>query len=112
MGNMLTLNVANGPNITGNLAQPTITCLLGGKRQELKVRTTIDGKEETPLFDVLKRFKDGDSQRGIEPNPDFKIIIRADQDTEYRFLEPVLAECTRAGVNYDFATQRGEAVPQ
>ena len=45
-------------------------------------------------------------------NSDFKVIIRADENTEYQFLQPVLAECTRAGVSYDFATQRGETEPQ
>jgi len=104
MGNTLTLNITNGPNIVGNEAQPLITCLLNGKRQEIKIRSDAGGRVTTPLYDLLKHFKD--------TNPDFKVILRADEDTEYRFVEPVLAECTRAGVNYDFATQRGETEPQ
>jgi biopolymer transport protein ExbD len=112
LGNTLTLNVTNGPNITGNEAQPLITCLLGGKRQEIKIRSDADGSVGFPLFETLRRFREGDASRGIPPNADFKVIIRADENTEYRFIEPVLAECTRAGVNYDFATQRGETEPQ
>ena len=112
MGNTLTLNVTNGPPITGAEPQPLITCLLEGKRQEIKIRDTQGGKSVYPLYEVLRRFKDGDPSRGLPPNASFKVILRADEDTEYQFLQPVLAECTRAGINYDFATQRGEAPPQ
>ena len=45
----------------------------------------------------------------LRPNPNFRVVIRADENTEYQFLQPVLSECTWAGVSYDFATQRGEA---
>jgi len=112
LGNTLTLNVSNGPNIAGPDAQPLISCLLNGKRQELKIRSDLGGRPTSPLYETLKLFKDGDPSRGIAPNADFKVILRADENTEYRFVEPVLAECSRAGVNYDFATQRGETEPQ
>ncbi len=112
LGNTLTLNVSNGPNISGSEAQPLLTCLLAGKRQEIKIRSDLGGKQTYPLYETLKRFKDGDPSRGLSANNEFKVIIRADENTEYRFVEPVLAECTRAGVNYDFATQRGETEPQ
>jgi biopolymer transport protein ExbD len=103
LGNALTVNVTNGPNIPGAPAQPVITCLLRGQRQEVRIRTEAGGQVRYPLYEVLRDARQRNSQ--------FKVVIRADQNTQYQFLEPVLAECTRAGVNYDFATQRGEAVP-
>jgi len=112
LGNTLTLNVTNGPNVVGAEAEPLITCLLHGQRQELQIRTNAGGRTEYPLYNTLKLFKEGDPKTGVAGNADFKVIIRADENTEYQFLQPVLAECSRAGVSYDFATQRGEAEPQ
>jgi biopolymer transport protein ExbD len=112
MGNTLTLNIANGPHIAGADAEPVITCLLAGKRQEIKIRSNTGGQASFPLYETLRRFREGDAAMRLRPNPDFKVILRADENTEYQFLQPVLAECTRAGVNYDFATQRGETEPQ
>jgi hypothetical protein len=112
MGNTLTLNITNGPHIPGADAEPVITCLLAGTRQEIKIRSDLGGRGVYPLYETLRRFHDGDPAMRLAPNPDFKVILRADENTEYQFLQPVLAECTRAGVNYDFATQRGEAEPQ
>jgi biopolymer transport protein ExbD len=104
LGNALTLNVNNGPNIPGTPAQPVITCFLNGQQHEIRIRTDSAGRISYPLYDMLRA--------GLKGNPEFKVIIRADQNTEYQFLQPVLAECTRAGLNYDFATQRGEAEPK
>jgi biopolymer transport protein ExbD len=104
LGNTLVLNVTNGANLGAGMADPVITCLLNGKRQEITIRSELGGQEHFPLYDALRHLK--------ETNPQFKVIVRADQDTEYQFLQPVLSECTRAGVSYDFATQRGEAEPQ
>jgi len=104
LGNTLTLNVTNGPTVVAGEAQPLVTALLNGQRQELKVRSDAGGQTGYPLFDALKRLK--------AANPGLKVILRADENTEYQFMQPVLAECTRAGVAYDFATQRGEAAPQ
>jgi biopolymer transport protein ExbD len=104
LGNTLTLNVTNGANLGVGQADPLITCLLNGQRREIKIHSDFGGHDNYPLYDALRHFK--------EANSDFKVIIRADQNTEYQYLQPVLAECTRAGVSYDFATQRGEAEPQ
>src|SRR5271155_4575695 len=46
MGNTLTLNITNGPNVVGAEAQPLITCLLHGQRQELQIRTVGGGRTE------------------------------------------------------------------
>jgi biopolymer transport protein ExbD len=104
LGNALTLNVTNGPNIPGTPAAPVITCLLHGQRQEIRISADAGGHTSYPLYETLRQLK--------QSNPEFKVIIRADQNTEYQFLQPVLAECTRAGLNYDFATQRGEEEPK
>jgi len=42
-----------------------------------------------------------------QDNPEFKVIIRGDQDMGYRFLEPVLIACAEAQVkNVDFNTRK------
>jgi biopolymer transport protein ExbD len=112
LGNTLTLNVRNGAGVVGGEAQPLITWLQHGTQQELQIRSEAEGRTVYPLYETLKRFKDGDPATGLRANPNFKVIIRADANTEYQFLQPVLAECTRAGVSYDFATQKGEVAPQ
>ena len=104
LGNTLTLNVTNGVNLGAGQTDPLITCLLNGQRREIKIHSNAGGRDDFPLYEALHHLKDA--------NPGFKVIIRADQNTEYQYLQPVLAECTRAGVNYDFATQRGETEPQ
>src|ERR1700722_14727005 len=59
LGNTLTLNVAKGPNIAGGVAQPLITCLQRGQREEIKIRSDAGGQADYPLYDLLKHFKDG-----------------------------------------------------
>ena len=40
-------------------------------------------------------------------NPDFKVIIRADANQDWRFIEPVLLTCNSAGVRtIDFNTTK------
>ena len=42
-------------------------------------------------------------------NPDFKVIIRADKEMGYRYLEPVLEACMLAKVkNVNFNTSKGQ----
>jgi biopolymer transport protein ExbD len=44
-------------------------------------------------------------------NAEFKVIIRGDQNLEYRFLEPVLITCSEAAVrNVNFATRQPQFV--
>lgn len=104
LGNTLTLNVTNGVNLGNGQDEPLITCLLNGHQEQLRIHANNGGTDDYPLYDTLRRAK--------EMNPQFRAVIRADRDTEYQYLQPVLAECTRAGVSYDFATERGESPPQ
>jgi len=55
-----------------------------------------------PLASYLKLMKG--------QNADFKVIIRADQNLDYRFLEPVLLICAEVPVkNVNFAAREPEA---
>ena len=95
LGNTVTLNVAK-PS-TGD--EPLITMLdpSSGQMVDLKI---IDGTKR-PLAAFLKKLKG--------ENAEFKVIIRGDQNLEYRFLEPVLITCSEAAVrNVNFAAR----VPQ
>ncbi|HEV8607659.1 MAG TPA: biopolymer transporter ExbD [Tepidisphaeraceae bacterium] len=95
MGNTVTLNVARPP--TGD--EPLVTMLdpSSGQMVDLKI---IDGTKR-PLAAFLKKLKG--------ENIEFKVIIRGDQNLEYRFLEPVLITCSEAAVkNVNFAAR----VPQ
>jgi len=95
MGNTVTLNIARPP--TGD--EPLVTMLdpSTGQMIDLKI---IDGTKR-PLAAFLKLLKG--------QNSEFKVIIRGDQNLEYRFLEPVLITCSEAAVrNVNFAAR----VPQ
>lgn len=92
MANTLTLNVRSGP-----LDQPLITALVEDEKRELKLVETAGGTTTYPLLDVLKRLR--------ARTPEFKVIIRAEKDLNYRFLEPVLLVCAQADVkNVNFNT--------
>jgi biopolymer transport protein ExbD len=42
-------------------------------------------------------------------NPDVKVIIRADQDTPYNYISPVLVACAQADIkSVNFATRKKE----
>jgi biopolymer transport protein ExbD len=98
MGNMLLLNVVNGPEGIPD-AQPIVTALVGGQVQQIKLRDTgPDGQPLNPLRDTLAYFREGDPSRGIARNDNFKVIIRGDKSLNYRFLAPVLVECNLAHV--------------
>jgi biopolymer transport protein ExbD len=95
MGNTVTLNIARPP--TGD--EPLVTMLdpSTGQMVDLKI---IDGTKR-PLAAFLKKLKG--------ENIEFKVIIRGDQNLEYRYLEPVLITCSEAAVkNVNFAAR----VPQ
>ena len=97
MGNTVTLNVAR-PS-TGD--EPLVTVLdpSNGQMVDLKI---MDGAKR-PLVAFLKLLKG--------QNNDFKVIIRGDQNLEYRFLEPVLVTCSEAAVkNVNFATRQPQIV--
>ena len=95
LGNTVTLNVARPPS--GD--EPLVTMLdpSSGQMVDLKI---IDGTKR-PLQTFLKKLKG--------ENAEFKVIIRGDQNLEYRHLEPVLITCSEAAVkNVNFAAR----VPQ
>jgi biopolymer transport protein ExbD len=106
MGNTLTLNVVNGPTgVPG--AQPIVTALVKGQMTELKLRQDFNGSVKTPLRDTLIYIRVGDPDRGVPPNPDFKVIIRGDKTLTYQFLAPVLLECNLAHVkSFAFDTKK------
>jgi biopolymer transport protein ExbD len=88
IGNTVTLNV------TAAGEQPMVTTLIGGNIQEVKVVEA--GKK--PLKSLL--------ELGKKYNPNLKVIIRGDQNLDYRFLEPVLFTCAEAQVKeVNFATK-------
>lgn len=92
LANTLTLNVR-----AGALDQPIVTALVDGEKQELKLVENVGGKTTYPLLDVLKRLRAN--------SPEFKAIIRAEKDLNYRFLEPILMVCAQADVkNVNFNT--------
>jgi biopolymer transport protein ExbD len=102
MGNTLLLNVT-GPNPNNPNDPPMITALIKGTMQELKTYDTATKKNQ--LVETLKYFRNGDKAAGIPPNDQFKVIIRAGESLEYRYLEPVLVACAEAKVKeYAFNT--------
>jgi biopolymer transport protein ExbD len=90
-GNTVTLNVTKGGD-----DQPTVTTLDPHTGQVIPLRI-LDGPRR-PLASFLKLLKG--------QNADIKVIIRGDQDLDYRYLEPVLITCTEALVkNVNFAAR-------
>jgi biopolymer transport protein ExbD len=94
LGNTVTLNVSAGAE------QPFVTTLstTTGKTEEIKV---VEG-DKRPLRSLLQVYR--------RQNERFKVIIRGDQDLDYRFLEPVLVACNEAQVrDVNFATREQTA---
>jgi biopolymer transport protein ExbD len=103
MGNTLTLNVWPGPN-----DQPIVRTFIKDHEEELKI-TDKDGQK--PLAEVLAYFRYGPDRRknSDDDNPNFSVIIRAEQETPYRYIEPVLTACAEAGVRtVNFNTRKVE----
>jgi biopolymer transport protein ExbD len=105
MGNTLTLNVQPGRD-----DQPLVTCLVGGIVQPVAIVDPRTGKK--PLLNTLKQwrygqdFGPGGGGKNAD-NPEFKVIIRGDQDMGYGYLEPVLLTCAEANVkNVNFDTRK------
>jgi len=94
LGNTVTLNVsAAGENPLVTTLNPST-----GATEEVKV---VDGARK-PLKALLQVLKG--------QNQNFKVIIRADQDLDYRYLEKVLATCSEAQVrDVNFATRLPQA---
>ena len=104
MGNTLTLNIQPGAG-----DQPMVTALVEGVVQEVKLVDAVGGK---PLLNTLLKFRYGKDLRpgGVNEsadNPEFKIIIRGDEEMGYQYLEPVLITCAEANVkNVNFNTRK------
>jgi biopolymer transport protein ExbD len=97
LGSTVTLNVLKPP--FGD--EPLITTMHPLTGETLTLKIISDGKRE--LANVLKQVRGN--------NAEFKVIIRADQDLDYRFLQPVLLSCAEAKVkNVNFATREPGAV--
>jgi biopolymer transport protein ExbD len=106
MGNTVTLNI---PGHTGDDASTVIIHALlpspnGGEPQitNLQLHAQVSGQNqlENSLI-YLKKEK-----------PELKVIIRADENIDWRFIEPVLVTCNRAGVRtleYNTAKDKGGA---
>ena len=95
LGNTVTLNVSAAGD------QPLVTTLnpKNGQNEELKI---VEGAKK-PLESFLKLLKG--------QNDKFSIIIRADQDLDYRYLEPVLFTCATVKVrDVNFATRKDQKV--
>lgn len=97
MGNTVTLNIdkpaaGDEPRVSA-LDQQT------GEMIPLKL---LDGSKR-PLAAFLKLARGS--------NAEFKVIIRGDENLDYRFLEPVLVTCAEAQVkNVNFAARDGSLI--
>ena len=92
LGSTVTLNVLKPP--FGD--EPLVTTLHPMTGRTLDLKIVRDGKRE--MANVLKQLRGNNSE--------FKVIIRADQDLDYRYLQPVLLTCAEAKVkNVNFATR-------
>jgi biopolymer transport protein ExbD len=109
MGNTLTLNVMPGEG-----DEPLVTALVRDKVREIKI---VDPSNNVKQLRVeLEHVRFGQDMReggsGINAdNAEFKVIIRAPEDLDYRYLEPVLIACAEARVHsVNFNTRQGREV--
>ncbi len=102
MGNTVTLNIGETP---AHKDEPEVTLLHPRTGQKVAVgitATSPSGDVTRPLEELLTAWRQ-------TLGPECKVIIRADQDLNYRLLEPVLITCAKAKVkDVNFATRRGE----
>jgi len=112
LGNTLTLNVFKGVNTADS--SPRIVALVpnpetsSSVKQELKIIEPRTNRKQ--LLETLRYFRFGKDMKpgggGLNSDNDrFSVIIRGEEDMDYRFLEPVLITCAEAAVaNVNFAT--------
>jgi biopolymer transport protein ExbD len=115
LGNAVTINVEKPP--TGE-EQPIVKMLNPntGDMETLKIH---DAAGKKPLKQRLQLLM---GEGASVQNADFKVIIRADQNMAYRYLEPVLVTCAETQVkdkrtgkmitlkNINFAARQPQAV--
>jgi biopolymer transport protein ExbD len=98
LGNTVTLNVMKPP--AGD--QPVVSTLNPAKGTVENIPiidVTRNDAGRFPLENALKLWK--------KQNPEFKVIIRADENLDYRFLEPVLLAAGSAQVkSVNFAAKK------
>jgi biopolymer transport protein ExbD len=74
-----------------------------GEAKEIKLRSN-NPVDPYPFRRVLEMAVKGDPKKGLKPNPDFSVTVRAEKDIEFRLLQLVLAEIAQAGVkNQNYA---------
>jgi biopolymer transport protein ExbD len=102
MSNTLTLNIPD--KLTADL--PIVRALIkpggGGNpvMTDLQLQDPVTGQNQ--LKNTLAMYK--------SQNPQFKVIIRANANLDWRFIQPVLFTCQDAGVvsiNYNTAKAKG-----
>jgi biopolymer transport protein ExbD len=108
LGNTVDINVmpALDPSAPTSKPEglPMITMLDPSTGQLVPVPILEQGNKHT-FQNFLKKLK-GENQ-------EFKVIIRADQDLSYKYLQPVLIECALVKVkNINFATRKEAAITQ
>src|SRR5688500_10383250 len=98
LGNTVTLNVTKGDQ------WPIVSTLNPANGTVENIRVIDEGRAANdpgrfPLENALKLWK--------KQNPEFKIIIRADENLDYRYLEPVLLAAGTAQVkSVNFAAKK------
>lgn len=93
LGNTVTLNIL--PPLSG-ADLPRVTTLNPATGQVIDV-PLLDQQGRRPLAEWVKRL------RG--QNEEFKVILRADKDLDYRYIEPVLLSAAEGRAkNVNFAT--------
>ena len=93
----LTLNVL--PNKSSD--EPIIHAMVDNQKRELHVMKEYRGGADQELERVLKAFRDQFKEQAT-------VIVRADQDLEYRQLELVLLACSNAGIGHvTYETSQG-----
>ena len=100
MSNTLVLNIPDG---IGD--EPEVSAMVkpqGGGDPRLTNLPLHDAQGQNPLQNVLTMYKG--------QNPDFKVIIRAKAELQWRFISPVLDTCNDAGVRtIEFNTKTADA---
>jgi biopolymer transport protein ExbD len=96
MNNTLTLNIHATPS------GAMVSTLINGQRQQLNVG---ENAKEPRLVDTLRYFRYGPDTANPHDNSQFKVVIRADKETPYADLQPVLKACADAQIaNVHFTT--------
>jgi biopolymer transport protein ExbD len=96
MGNTLTLNI---PDASNNISSdmPTVRALVAHSKDETPVMQTLpllDSSGQNQLLITLEYYK--------QQFADFKVIIRADGEQNWRAIQPVLLTINQAGVRNVF----------